>query len=138
MPQLIQHIDAIARGRGRDVLMVALDCKGSRDEVRRLWPHSEERQELIAWLDATGIAWEPTGWPYKEGCIESYQGGIYVDLAYEPTAPLCAKLLDYVKDDRQGNLRWPGTCLYLCSLEWSQQFAYQDQPGYWAEQAERF
>ena len=138
MPQLIQHIDAIARACGRDVLMIALDRNGPRDEVHRLWPRSAERQALIDWLDAKGIGWKHSGWPFKEGCMESYQGGIYVDLPYDPTESLCAKLLDYLQEDAQGFLRWPGTRLYMCSLEWAQQFAYQDEPGYWAEQAERF
>lgn len=138
MPQLIQHIDAIARACGRDVLMIALDRNGPRDEVNRLWPRSAQRQELIDWLDANGIGWKHSGWPSMEGCMESYQGGIYVDLAYDPTESLCAKLLDYVQEDAQGFLRWPGTRLYVCSLEWAQQFAYQDEPSYWAEQADRF
>ena len=136
MPQLIQHIDAIARAQGRDVLMIAPDRHGPLDEAGRIWPRSAARQALIDWLDAAGIGWEPSGWPAQAGCMASYQGGIYVDLAYDPCAPLCAKLLDYVQEDAHLFLKWPGIRLYVCSLAWAQQFSCQDQPDYWAEQVE--
>ena len=133
MPELIKHIDAIARVLERDVLMIAPDRSDPVSEAQRLWRRSSERQELIDWLDANCIDWEPTGWPPKDGCMESYQGGIYIDLDYDPFEPLCIKLGEYVKEDAQGILKWPGMRLYLCSLEWAQQFAHHDEPGYWAE-----
>ena len=136
MPELIKHIDAIARACGRDVLMIAPDRSVASTEVQRLWRRSSERQELIDWLDANSINWEPSGWPPKDGCMESYQGGIYIDLPYDPFEPLCAALGEYVKEDAQGILKWPGIRLYLCSLEWAQQFAHHDEPGYWTEQEE--
>ena len=136
MPELIKHIDAIARVRERDVLMIAPDRSDLATEVQKLWRRSCERQELIDWLDANFIDWEPSGWPPRNSCMESYQGGIYIDLPYAPFEPLCIKLGDYVKEDAQGILKWPGMRLYLCSLEWAQQFAHHDKPEYWAEQAE--
>lgn len=136
MPELIKHIDTIARALERDVLMIAPDSSVPVCEAQRLWRRSSDRQELINWLDANFIGWEPSGWPPKDGCMESYQGGIYIDLDYDPFEPLCIKLEEYVKEDAQGILKWPGMRLYLCSLEWAQQFAHHDKPGYWAEQAE--
>ena len=136
MPELIKHIDAIARIRGRDVLMIAPDRSEPVTEAQKLWRRSFERQELIGWLDANFIDWEPSGWPPKDAAIESYQGGIYIDLPYDPFEPLCARLEEYVKEDAQGILKWPGTRLYLCSLEWAKQLAHHDEPGYWAGQAE--
>ena len=68
--------------------------------------------------------------------MESYQGGIYIDLPFDPVEPLCAALGEYVKEDAQGILKWPGIRLYLCSLEWAQQFAHHDETGYWTEQEE--
>jgi hypothetical protein len=129
MPQLIQHIDAIARTQGRDVLMIAPDRDGPH-EAGRLWLRSTARQAFIDWLDTAGIGWEPSGWPAQAGYMASYQGGIYVDIAYDPSAPLCAKLLDCVREDANLFLKWPGMRLYLCSLSWAEQFAYQDQSDY--------
>lgn len=135
MPQLIQHIDAIGRARKRDVLMVAPDCHGMQGEAGRNWMRSGARQELIDWLDANEIGWEPCGWPPAQGCVVSYQGALYIDLAYDPAALPCASFIAYVQEDAQGFLKWPGIRLYLCTVDWAQQFAHHDQPGYWTEQA---
>ncbi|WP_005032760.1 hypothetical protein [Holophaga foetida] len=82
MPQLIQHIDDIARAKGRDVLFVRftrlaeLDAGLSEDDCL-------EREALIAFLDEQGISWEPCAPLSTSGWICGYFGDIYVDTPYD-------------------------------------------------------
>ena len=121
MPLLIQPIDAIARAKRRDVLMLGPDrlapTAAETHAPRSPWRTSADRQELIDWLDAQGIGWKLSGWP------DVHRGDLYLDLPYDPSAPSCAALLDFVQEDAEGLLKWPGTRLYLVSLEWAEQQA---------------
>ena len=115
MPQLIQTIDRIARIQQRDVLFLSfydralkerLDNvpKEERFDAQQQWrDHRSEawatlpiRQQIIDWLDAKGIAWQPCaqfapGWVIMEG----YVGDIYLDVPYDKDLPLYQELEAY-------------------------------------------
>ena len=65
MPQLIDHIDAIARKRQRAVLYLEFHPKSH--EESRLYRHDDDavRSSMLDWFDAQAIAWQPCG-PYAE------------------------------------------------------------------------
>lgn len=57
VPRLVEHIDAVARQVGRDVLYVTFFEDGDDEH----WEDSLTRQEVIGWLDANGYAWRECG-----------------------------------------------------------------------------
>lgn len=57
MPELIEHIDAIARSKQRDVLSIRFY---TREAVREYeYKKDPERRRVIDWLDEQGISWQP-------------------------------------------------------------------------------
>ena len=103
MPQLLEHIDAIARQKQRGVLYVefhpvALDPQAgdnlsARDVLawKRMpdsaWQALPTRRRIIAWLDAQGIGWQPCGHVADVGLMMGYRGQLYIDLPYDKSLP---------------------------------------------------
>ena len=67
MPMLIEHIDAIARQKQRDVLFLEFNSPNSQerfDEIGRVdqrcdWRSLPSRLKVICWLDEQNIVWKP-------------------------------------------------------------------------------
>lgn len=94
MPMLIEHIDAIARKKQRDVLYITFeapklahapsgDAENSDDEDVDWgwdssfdWKNDPMRQQVCQWLTEQQIAWSPCGYMANENCMISYQGQI--------------------------------------------------------------
>ncbi len=149
MPQLIQTIDRIARIQQRDVLFLSfydralkerLDNvpKEERFDAQQQWrDHRSEawatlpiRQQIIDWLDAKGIAWQPCaqfapGWVIMEG----YVGDIYLDVPYDKDLPLYQELEAYLQypDD---TMRFENVMFFCLTLEQAMVNAEQDAPGF--------
>ena len=149
MPQLIQTIDRIARIQQRDVLFLSfydralkerLDNvpKEERFDAQQQWrDHRSEawatlpiRQQIIDWLDANGIAWQPCaqfapGWVIMEG----YVGDIYLDVPYDKDLPLYQELEAYLQypDD---TMRFENVMFFCLTLEQAMVNAEQDAPGF--------
>lgn len=150
MPYLIKHIDAISREKKRDVVFLmfedpASDAEdGTQEEARSIfsafnlqWEDFAVRNEIIAWLDANGFAWEPCGHFANENVMMSYQGEIYIDVPYDESLPEYRKLGAYLENE-DGTTRLPGARLCLVKLEHAMWNARHDDPGFWQKWAEDF
>lgn len=149
MPQLIETIDRIARIQQRDVLYLSFydralkerlsqvpgDEKDSAHEQwiehrQKAWKTFAIRQQIIDWLDAKRIAWEPCA-GFAPGWITRgrYEGDIYLDLPYDKDLPLYQELEAYLQypDD---SMRFDHVMFFYLSLEEAMQNAEQDEPGF--------
>ena len=94
MPMLIEHIDAIARQKQRDVLFLEFNTPGPQgpfEEIAREdqgcnWRALPSRLKIIGWLDEQKIAWKPCGAFANLNFMTSYRGQIYIDLPFEPSS----------------------------------------------------
>jgi len=136
MPELIEHIDAIARKKQRDVLSIRFYPQDT-DFMKYDYLQDPERLRVIAWLDEHGIAWQPCGPIADENCMPSYRGSIYVDVSYDTTDPTYELLRDYLENP-DGTMRHPTVTFQYCPLELAMKNAHHDEPGFWDRWAERF
>ncbi|QIO08346.1 hypothetical protein G8D99_04475 [Acinetobacter lanii] len=115
MPQLLQHIDAIAREKNRDVLFLHFehyqeDGEGD-DPIRSI---------VLAWLEDHEIEYQPCMGLEQEGFVDTYVGDIYVDLAVDEDDATYRELCEYLEDD-EGNMLLDGVLFFVLSLELAQE-----------------
>lgn len=155
MPMLIHTIDRIARQKQRDVLFIKFHAPlrqnaegqampSSTDmqaqQVWALlhdhdsdidWQNMPERQQVLDWLDAKGIDWQPCGPFCPDGglLLCGYFGDVYVDLPYDPAHPLYRELAAYLEhpDGRMRSSQVTFCCLPLSAAMRNQ---HHDAPGY--------
>ena len=143
MPQLIQHIDAIARKKSRDVLFLTFGdhVKAEEDEIAQ--PGFSRREEMsirnstIAWLDVQGIEWEPCGAVANPNGMSAYPGWIYLDVPYDDNDATYCALRDYLEKP-DGSMAHPGVTFCYYPLEAAMLNTHHDAPGFWEEWAENF
>lgn len=146
MPMLIEHIDAIARKKGRGVLFVSFEPEmpdSSKSEIDgnflpwldQDWDNHSVRKKVIKWLDKSGIEWQPCGHFAKPGVMLPYMGRIYIDVPYDATLPEYRKLEAFLENS-DGSMRLPGMNFYYCPLEVAMKNAEHDEPGFWDKFAE--
>jgi len=147
MPQLIQHIDAISRQKGRDVLFVRfgpVDKNATPLWIARVenatphdWQDDANRNELIAWLEANAIAWEPCGIFASENTMCCYLGDIYVDVPFDKQNPSYQKLSLRLEDSDESP-KIPGVTFCCLTHGNAMRNAHHDEPGFWERWAETF
>ena len=150
MPMLIEHIDAIARAKQRDVLYVVFEAESSRSEKTAEdeeevsftensieWGKLPVRQQIIDWLECSGIAWQPCGNFASPNVLQSYQGQIYIDLPYDTSLPEYAKLAAFMENP-DGTMRLPNAIFCYLPIARAMDNAHHDQPGFWEKWAETF
>jgi hypothetical protein len=137
----IDHIDAIARKKGRDVLYVTFHDptnQGRSDNHSAFdWKNSTSRNDLIEWLLRRGIDWLPCAGIANLNSLESYRGGLYVDLPIDDQSPEYQAFLDYVEFP-DGTQRIPALTAYICALVDAQRNSAHDAPGFWDQWAATF
>ncbi|ANF83145.1 hypothetical protein A3K93_08380 [Acinetobacter sp. NCu2D-2] len=109
MPQVIQHIDAIAREKERDVLFVHFEDYEQGAEC-------SNRKDLINWLDQHGIPYKECMGLEEESVIESYMGDLYIDVPFDIANPLFVKLSEHLEDE-DGEMKIPGVLFFTLSHE---------------------
>jgi hypothetical protein len=129
LPQLIEHIDAIARKKRRDVLSVRFHPSFP-DFLSYDYKRDSERQRVIAWLDAQGIPWQPCGDVADEARMMPYVGEVYVDLPFDPADPNFRKLQTYLENP-DGTMRHPEVIFMCLPLEKAMKNTHHDEPGFW-------
>jgi len=141
MPQLLEHIDAIARRLKRGVLLIRFDehlkNKEQSDWFSFEYETSEMRKTVIDWLDKKGIAWRDCFGLASTNGFCSYRGQIYVDVPYDDNLPIYKELEAYLENP-DGTTRFPEVGFYYCSLEKAMENAEHDEPGFWDRWAEKF
>ncbi len=143
MPQLIHHIDAIARKKQRGVLWITFEdpidaspqdvltgLNGLLGEGSSDYEDNPSRQQVIAWLEEHHIAWEPSAEYANPNCFISYQGQIYVDLPYDVNLPAYREL-EFFLENPDVSKRPPGVRFWILPLELAMRNAEHDEPGYW-------
>ncbi len=144
MPQLIEHIDAIARQKQRDVLYVwfhggkpSKDGKRPRMEEDFAWAKSPVRKQVTEWLDVNHIVWMPCAGVANTNCMMPYLGQIYIDLPFDKEVPEYQKLESYLENP-DGSMRVPGAEFCYWPLERAMENSAHDAPGFWEKWAENF
>lgn len=135
---LIEHIDAIARQKQRDVLYLCFYplLKGPDDDSWRLYDFRQDvrRTEVIKWFEDHGIAWQLCGPVASEhGFAGPYLGDIYIDVPFDENDPQYQLVRDYIENPdetmRYENVRW-----YYLPLEIAMKNAHHDEPGFWEDE----
>ena len=153
MPLLLEHIDAIARQKQRGVLYVefhplALDPQaGESLSAQDVWawktmPDSAWqalpiRQQIIDWLDAQGIGWQPCGHFADVGLMLGYRGQLYIDLPYDKSLP-AFQVLQAFLENPDGSMRYPEAFFVYCSQDKAMENAAHDALGFWDRWAENY
>jgi hypothetical protein len=144
MPQLLRHIDAIARQECRDVLFVTFYPDDlSLSELQTFidsipdWETLPIRKQITEWLDTQKISWEPCGERASENSIIPYLGTIYIKLPYDEQNPDYQKLRDYLENP-DGSMRFDTARFCYTPLSSAMENAHHDEPGFWEEWAENF
>ena len=140
MPLLIEHIDAIARQKGRDVLYVVFpECYPDMTKERVEPNQCKARQRFIAWLDQAGIAWYPCGHPVRDDdpLFLGYLGHIYIDLPFDTSNVEYQKLADFLETP-DGKMKIEGAEFRYWPLEVAMENKHHDEPGYWEREAEKW
>jgi hypothetical protein len=140
MPMLIEHIDAIARKKQRDVLYVIFhpkrqvvgDWSASYD-----WRKDSIRETVCNWLTEHQITWQPCGEIASENAMYSYQGQIYLDVPYDDNDPEYVLLRDYFENP-DGSMRFETVIFCYLPLATAMENAHHDEPGFWEKWAENF
>ena len=135
MPQLIEHIDAIARKKQRDVLIVEFHNKttGFRMDYRV----NPARKIILDWFTANGIPYCECG-PYaSETRMESYRGQIYIDVPYDKSDPVFQNVASFLQNP-DGSMSFEGAWFYKVSLDICMKNAHHDEPGFWDRWAGNF
>lgn len=114
MPQLLKHIDAIAREKNRDVLFIHFEHYEFSEEGEE--DTDSVRDIVIAWLEDHGIGYDLCMGLEQEGFVDTYAGDIYIDLPYDESNPAYRELSLYLEDD-QGNMMIEGVLFFVLSLE---------------------
>lgn len=134
MPQQLEHIDAIARHKRRDVLY--LDFHAAKDRLLD-YEVLPVRRQIIEWLDRQGIGWQPCGAIASENSLQSYRGQIYIDVPFIPADPVYQKLQAYLEHP-DGRIRFAEVSFYVLPLDIAMRNAHHDEPGFWEGWADRF
>lgn len=142
---LIEHIDAIARQKQRDVLYVVFNSPASdnKDEKEILgqadleWETLPIRQQIIDWLNAQGIGWKPCGHFADVNLMMGYRGRLYIDLPFDKSLPAFQALTAFLELP-DGSMRFPEATLFYCPLDKAMENAAHDEPRFWARLAENF
>jgi len=144
MPMLIEHIDAIARAKGRDVVYVTFPAC---DQCTVLDDHDDPnesedygnyapRQALISWLDENGIGWSPCAFFANESVlIWPYDGRIYIDVPFDLLNEHYQKVAAHLENP-DGTPRIEGVLFWYVPLEMAMKNRHHDEPGYWEKRAE--
>ncbi|SDH55403.1 hypothetical protein SAMN04487926_105274 [Paraburkholderia steynii] len=137
MPQMIDHIDAIARKKQRDALFVTFTDDPSGEPSPYDWESHPGRAVIIEWLDTHGYAWQPCGEVADERMMVSYRGSIYIDVPYDLADPRY-RALEAFLEHPDGSLRMPHMRFLVIGLDYANRNAHHDEPGFWDRWAERF
>ena len=117
MPQLIPTTDEIGIREQRDILFLAFRKIPAPEAVDDApWERIPERQEIIRWLAAQGIDWEPCFHCAPGTLSTPYRGAMYLDVAPDAACPRYQAVLAFL-EDASGQCRFADVDVWLVPLE---------------------
>jgi hypothetical protein len=141
MPQVIEHIDKIAREKQRNVLYLTFtDTENKKeDELFQIvdYENHPARNTIIAWLERHKVPYDECAGIASENMMVEYMGQLYIDVPYELNNPDYQKLQHFLEDEN-GEVRFDGVAFWVLSLELAMKNAHHDEPGFWDRWAENF
>jgi hypothetical protein len=135
MPAQIQHIDAIARQKKRDVLFLTFPEAEGRG--RRPYEEVRCRNEITDWLDENAIAWTECGPVASENVMQPYYGEIYIDAPYDTGNSVYLAVQAFLEHP-DGSMCFDGAKFWVVSLDFAMKNSHHDEPGFWERWAENF
>ena len=155
MPQIIDHIDAIARKKQRDVLCLTFHTlpKTAENEDDRgiSWVHDDEvelkidyydnpiRKQVLDWLDFMNIPYTKCAEVASENGWCSYRGQIYLDFPYDEDNEHFKWFGQFIQEDDQGwSKPFLGVRCWCLPLDVAMKNAHHDESGFWENWAENF
>jgi hypothetical protein len=146
MTMTIQHIDALAREKRRDVAYIEFRRPAARqrrvdawddDKLVTQWKDLASRRKIVQWLDAQAIGYQPCAEFADEGRMLSYRGQLYIDLPVDASSPAFQALTLFLEKP-DGRARLAGVKFLRCTLAQAMTNAAHDEPGFWERWAETF
>lgn len=141
MPELIEHIDAIARQKQRAVLYLefhrAADAEMADFRSRYDYAKDDRRSAVLAWLDAHALSWGLCGGFADVNAMRSYQGQIYLEVPYDESLAEYRLLRDYLEKP-DGSMRHASVRFCVMPLDYAMRNADHDTPGFWERWGEQF
>ena len=116
MPMILEHIDAIAREKNRDVLFLRFHPTDSESYI--CYEHKDDvvRTEILENLKALEIPHKPCLDFYHPDGFNRFIGQIYLDVPYDENLPLYQKLQQYLEYP-DGTMRFPTVRFLILPLE---------------------
>lgn len=134
MPRILNHIDAIAREKNRDVLFVVFT-----DDVfdfSEKYQNLPERNELIHWLTENNIEFQPCFGVAVDGLlIQPYLGHLYLDVVFDENDPVYKKLVNHL-ENQDGSMKNPNVKFMYLPLEMALKNSHHDDPNYYSDMYE--
>lgn len=142
MVMVIQHIDAIARQKQRDVLYLEFHPHGTEpDGMRKALYYNYDadpvRLRILEGLDALGVPWMICGEYANVNRLPSYHGQVYLDVPHDEGNELYCRLRDFLEHP-DGSIKHQGVRFHGLYLEQAMKNAEHDSPGFWERWAEDF
>lgn len=126
---IIQHIDAIARKKGNDVLFVGFS-EITIDNYKDL----TERNELIQWLNDNNIPFEFCYGMASDNVIQQpYLGDLFLDVSFNKNDPLYIKLEQHLENS-DGSPKIPGVKFYYFLFDLAMKNSHHDDPDFLDEE----
>ena len=136
MPQLIDHIDKIARDKKRDVLFVIFH-KDSEEPWNFEYHDCAAREVVMSWLTANNIPFYPCGHFARENMWMRHLGQLYIDVPFDEIDPSYQKLKNFLENP-DGTMKISGVEFCYLPLDHAMKNAHHDAPGFWERWAENF
>ena len=139
MPLYIESIDAIARQKQRDVLLLTFTSEANDDNENDdddamsqgfsptyNYRGDPIRQSICQWLTEHNILWYPCDIADSSWICGGYFGEIYLDVPYDESDPQYGLVRDYLEYP-DGRMRFETVTFWVYPLE----RAKKKEPGYW-------
>jgi hypothetical protein len=137
MPQLIDHIDQIARKKQRDVLFLEFHPESmstfrmsDNESESYCYENDKVRDEIIKHIKKLNIPWTPCAQIASPGSMSAYLGQIYIDVPYDKKLPLYQVLQKYLEYS-DGSMRFSSIRFCYLPLEMAMKNAHHDEPDFW-------
>lgn len=137
MPGLIEHIDAIARKKGRAVLYLEFHPQAHSEWRHYRIDDDAMRVSVLGWFDEHGVPWRECGPFANPNVMVPYLGQVYLDVPYDDSLPEYCLLRNYLEYP-DGTMRHAGVRFYAMPLDYAMRNAEHDEPGFWERWAEGF